>query len=385
MRKLDISHLGPIAGGSVELGDLTLIVGPQATGKSVLLQTLKLLKDHSLTVNTLRRHGFEWKQGGEGNETFLQLFFGEGMGHVWHKDTVVKVDGKSVSLDSISGTNRKSVAESVFYIPAQRVLTLRNGYPLPFVDWKPFDPYVLRSFSDSLSRLMQFVPKNDSDLIFPQVGRLRKAVQEKLDEGIFRGAEVRLKTDWYRMEIILSVNGAELPFMTWSAGQREFIPLLMGLYWLMPTSGGQRKHVEWVIVEEPEMGLHPRAIQSFLLAVFELMARGYKVVISTHSPVVLEAVWALRVLQGRKGFASAMSDLFSMKDSAQTRAVFDVLNGKEFRTFYFKTKGKDGATIEDISALDPFSEADGMADWGGLTGFASRANEVVAKAVSHDF
>ena len=41
-----------------------------------------------------------------------------------------------------------------------------------------------------------------------------------------------------------------------------------------------------------EMGLHPRAIAVVMLMVFELMARGYRVCISTHSPQVLDAVWA---------------------------------------------------------------------------------------------
>ena len=48
------------------------------------------------------------------------------------------------------------------------------------------------------------------------------------------------------------------------------------------------------------MGLHPRAISVVVLMVFELMKRGYRVCLSTHSPQVLEAVWVLRHLKARR-------------------------------------------------------------------------------------
>lgn len=38
-------HVGPITDAEVTFGDLTVLVGPQATGKSVFLQFLKLLVD----------------------------------------------------------------------------------------------------------------------------------------------------------------------------------------------------------------------------------------------------------------------------------------------------------------------------------------------------
>ena len=42
---LRIENLGPIRQAEVAFGDLTVIVGPQATGKSIFLQTLKLVLD----------------------------------------------------------------------------------------------------------------------------------------------------------------------------------------------------------------------------------------------------------------------------------------------------------------------------------------------------
>lgn len=46
MTRLSVQHLAQIDRAQVDFGDLTLLVGPQASGKSVFLQLFKLLKDH---------------------------------------------------------------------------------------------------------------------------------------------------------------------------------------------------------------------------------------------------------------------------------------------------------------------------------------------------
>jgi hypothetical protein len=72
-------------------------------------------------------------------------------------------------------------------------------------------------------------------------------------------------------------------FVRWAAG---FVPLRF--YWLLPpTKVPRRQEVEWVVIEEPEAGLHPNAISAVLLLILDLLARGYRVCLSTHSPHVL--------------------------------------------------------------------------------------------------
>lgn len=45
MERLEVQSFGPIGKVSIEFGDLTLLIGPQASGKSIFLQLLKLLVD----------------------------------------------------------------------------------------------------------------------------------------------------------------------------------------------------------------------------------------------------------------------------------------------------------------------------------------------------
>lgn len=47
-------------------------------------------------------------------------------------------------------------------------------------------------------------------------------------------------------------------------------------------------------IEEPEMGLHPQSISVLLVILFDLLRRGYKVIVSTHSSQVPELVWAIQ-------------------------------------------------------------------------------------------
>ncbi|MCS7036435.1 MAG: ATP-binding protein, partial [Saprospiraceae bacterium] len=146
-----------------------------------------------------------------------------------------------------------------------------------------------------------------------------------------------------------------------------------------PAKISTREKIEWVVIEEPEMGLHPQAIQTVMLLCLELLSRGYRVVITTHSPVFLELAWAIRCIQP-KGQADALFRLFGLtrKDSALKEVFQTCLMEKTFKTYFFR-RNEEGIHIQDISELDPGSDDPAMAHWGGLSEFASRAGEVVAQ------
>jgi hypothetical protein len=172
--------------------------------------------------------------------------------------------------------------------------------------------------------------------------------------------------------------------MTWSAGQKEFMPLLLSFYHLIPSSKASlRENIKWVIIEEPEMGLHPRAIESIMVVFLELIARGYKVIVSTHTPVLLELAWALKYVKEYKGTPDDLFELFSLPKSASLQKVFKtVIQEKSFNTYYFNLE-KDGAVVKDISSLDAGSEDKAVSNWGGLSEFGSKASDIVSKLVAN--
>jgi energy-coupling factor transporter ATP-binding protein EcfA2 len=379
MKKLKITNLGQIKTADISFGDLTLFIGPQATGKSILLQLIKLLLDSGDIVQTIRKNGYDWEAD---TQNFIEFYFGDGMRNLWSNDTEIYADEAMININELLNVNNINQKEQLFFMPSQRVLTIENGWPRLFNKFEVGDPYVVRNFSDHLWLLMQQGLGNKGNPIFPQKGRLKQELRDALDRSIFHGAQVELNTTGMRKRIQINMNGNPLSFMAWSAGQREFMPLLLGLYWLMPASKAAKKsNINWVVIEEPEMGLHPQAILSVILMCLELLHRGYRLLISTHSPVLLEAVWAIRFLQENNCNLKHIYQLFDLNQSPIMTEFFEnILRNKKFFTYYFDQQ-KDGVAVRDISSLDPFDPDTAIANWGGLTSFSSQASEVVSQAI----
>ena len=99
MKHLRLTSLGQIPEADITFGDLTVFVGEQASGKSILLQLVKLILDAGDITQTLKKHGFDWH---EKTEHFLSLYFGEGMEKTWDPTaTKVSVDDEAFELDKV--------------------------------------------------------------------------------------------------------------------------------------------------------------------------------------------------------------------------------------------------------------------------------------------
>ena len=378
MEHIKLTSLGQITEADISFGDLTVFVGEQASGKSILLQLVKLILDAGDITQTLEKHGFDWQKK---VENFLFLYFGEGMQTIWNKEKT------KVIVDKVDFTPRKALSkrkkdENLFLIPAHRVVTLKDGWPRAFTDYATGDPYVVKEFSEQLRLLMEAGLVSGEGAIFPQEGRMNKTLCDLIGKSIFGEAEVKLDRSGLRKRIVLEVEGTQLPFMTWSTGQREFTPLLLGLYWLMPSGRARKKdNVNWVVIEEPEMGLHSKAISALLVVFLELLRRGYKVIVSTHSAQILELVWAIRLIAQSKNAPARLRQLLDLKPNVFSKNLAEtVLNGKIFKTYYFSRQDKT-VNVKDISTLDAEDPDEAVSDWGGLTLFSTKSADVVTEAV----
>ena len=311
----------------------------------------------------------------------MSLYFGEGMQTIWN------IDETKVTVDKVDFTPRKALLKrkknnNLFLIPAHRVVTLKDGWPRAFTDYATSDPYVVKEFSEQLRLLMEAGLGSGERAIFPQEGRMNKTLRDVIGQSIFGDAEIRLDRSGLRKRIVLDVAGSQLPFMVWSTGQREFTPLLLGLYWLMPSGKARKKdNINWVIIEEPEMGLHPQAISALLLIFLELLKRGYKVIVSTHSAQILELVWAIRFIAKSKTAPARLRQLLDLKASAYSNDLTEtILNEKTFKTYYF-SRQESVVSVKDISTLDAEDPDAAVSDWGGLTLFSTKSADVVTEAV----
>lgn len=375
MATLHIENFAHIRRVDVEFGDLTVLVGAQATGKSLALQWLKTALDGKYIVSALRDAGQEVDAS-----ILIDLIFGVGMGKSWRKDeSVVTLDEREIKPTTMAQLGGST--ETVFFIPAHRAMLISDGWAAPFQKLTAETPVVARLFSQNL---FDRFSRRSGDKLFPLDRVLKKPYRELIDAAVFHGGTVGVEKDAHHTKRLKLTHGSsQLPFMTWTAGQREFTPLLLGLYHLLPERKKTKiEAIDWVVIEEPEMGLHPEALRVFMLLVLDLLWRGYRVAISTHSPIVLTAVWMLRRLQEEGATWRSVCDGFGIKPSQQMEPVAKAALKKDLRTYSFAL-GDDGKVFsKDISSLDPNDDDDDVSGWGGLTGFASTFGAAVRDAVN---
>ena len=115
MTTLNIKNLGQIKEANLIFGDLTVLVGPQATGKSIALQLLKLMVDAGQVQDEMSRYGLDWEHK---LPEFLDVYFGEGMRSIWKEgSTSVEWEGKPVDLPQLARRSAPTRKRRSFSFP----------------------------------------------------------------------------------------------------------------------------------------------------------------------------------------------------------------------------------------------------------------------------
>lgn len=375
--KLRIRDFAHIRDANIDFGDLTVLVGPQGAGKSLVLQWLKVAMDGKQIAKALREAGHPTQP----SSILVDLIFGSGMAPSWREgESSVQLNEEEIHLSTIEKIGDGK--EKLFFVPAHRSSLISDGWAAPFQKLNAETPVVARLFSQTLFE--KFSGKNTGTL-FPVSGRLKQEIREAIDSAVFHGGRVGIEQDaQHALRLRLIHENVHLPFMTWTAGQREFTPLLLGLYGLMPSSNlRKRKPTDWVVIEEPEMGLHPQAITAFMLLVLDLLWRGYRVVLSTHSPHILTMLWMMRHLQSYKARWQLVCDAFDISSpKANMGELAQSALTKDYRAYLMEFDEDGRVQSFDISALDPSADDERIAGWGGLTTYSSRFGDAVRRAVN---
>ena len=340
----------------------------------------KLIKDRVAIQKSLENYGFVVNNK---LENLLNRYLGEGLSNMWTEESEFILNGSIYTRECFERLPKGNPADKVFYIPAQRILSIADGRPKYFMEFSENDPFVLRKFSDTLRLLVQN-GLGDSGVLFPLPNRLKSTIKSMYDKAIFHGGRIVFDEKGGQRKIAMDVENMHLPLMTWSAGQKEFMPLLMAFYCLSgpPQPVVNRKQYEYIILEEPEMGLHPLAIQTIILQMIEFIHAGHKVVVSTHSPILLEFVWAYNYLRNvpEDGRVKALREIFDIRITKKDRHGFlNDIYEKNIKTYYFSRNRYGKVEAKDISSLDVYSDDVAINEWGGLTQFSSRINDVVSK------
>lgn len=381
MESFCIQNFGPIESANINFGDLTILVGPQASGKSLFLELLKYVIDKDNILDKLRKYNYIINT--KNPHKILDIYFGDGMHKIIQPNTRISHDNNIIPIDSLAKRNTPK-RETIFYIPAQRILSIADGRPKNFTEFDMSTPYIVRSFSETL-RTYLLGGMGDPNVLFPINRLLKPSIKASFDKNIFHGGQIIMEevAGQKKMKLnIASNDNMSIPFMTWSAGQKEFMPLLIAFYCLSePISSSFRKYYNTVIIEEPEMGLHPQAIQAVLLTIINLLQQGLQVILSTHSTIFLDFAWAFNFIKksSHPNKEQAMYEMFNISRNNDP-TLFQGLFEKQISTFYFsRTAQHNKVQTMDISSLDAGSNNEAISEWGGLTQFSSKAAELVAE------
>jgi hypothetical protein len=373
-QRLSIRNFAQIVEADIDFGDLTVLVGAQGTGKSLALQWLKTALDGRLIVSALRDAG----QDVADPEVLIDLIFGVGMGASWHPDSEVLFNRTKIRPSAIAKLGDGS--ERVFFIPAHRSMLISDGWAAPFQKLTADTPVVARIFSQNLFNRFS---ARGGDALFPLDRVLKKEYRDLIDSAVFSAFD---PGGWSRIDSMLRVKlthgEAQLPFMTWTAGQREFTPLLLGLYHLLPPRKILKQpDINWVVIEEPEMG-YIRRPSAFYCCSLSTCSGAAIASFFRHTRRMWTAIWMLRRLQEHHARWQLVCQAFGVHESHALRKVAEAALKKAYRVHFFEF-GRDGKVRStDISDLDPDSEDEGMAGWGGLTAFSSRFGDAVRTAVN---
>ncbi|WP_395685025.1 AAA family ATPase [Caenimonas koreensis] len=341
MIRLHVENFSCIESADFELGAINILIGPQASGKSVLSKLLfffidiftsqytSVTDDKSFDAFTeeVRSRFAEWFPVSAWGSKKFKIEFVAGDYKVritrvtyvdalndtlrlWTSPLVKAHYQETLSLSRAvkARTERKSAAsyrsfEATWRIRTEAQKRLRSAMSEDFIDNQTFVP-AGRSFFTSLGRA--FVAFDQGRILDPltiRFGRMYSSMQDEirfmLDRKAPSGFEIELaeilggEIEWERdKSFVVCPDGRRIPFSALSSGQQELLPLVVAIGLVTALSSGSRNDPEshLLYIEEPEAHLFPSA-QSILVAGLAGFTKesvpARRLLLTTHSPYVL--------------------------------------------------------------------------------------------------
>jgi|BarGraIncu00431A_1022009.scaffolds.fasta_scaffold19459_1 predicted ATPase len=340
MKTLVVSDFSCIQKATLELSQLTLIIGPQASGKSVLcklayflfdcaqLQQKSIVKKESFErfVSDLKERFIEWfPPSAWGNKRFkIELTAGEYSVLLARKtyggkvsddfrvkfsqefqnqyEALLAIVQNAVQKERSPGVRaiwefdwelRQTIAKSLkqimkkdsvgyqAFVPAGRSFFTSIGKAIAaFEQGRVLDPLILH-----FGRMYTSFREHDFYIGDEKASEtaLRKSIEKSMAQLLGGVIERDGEKDFVRAD-----DGRKIPLSALSSGQQELLPLIAFMPWLY-RAGVDRQ----CYIEEPEAHLFPsaqsRLIESLVVASSSTTV-GAGLVLTTHSPYVLTKV-----------------------------------------------------------------------------------------------
>ena len=283
MEKLSIRNFGPIEKADIDLKRITVLIGPQGSGKSTIAKIIGAYGDYTKLLKK------DWLA-----DVFIEKLKEDyGLNSYFGRGTKISLKNANGEFDidnsaAVTMVNEEDVPygykipESI-YIPAERVLIpLITENSFLFIREKISMPKYITDFGILFQNARKNIKEHTIDFL--------DGVTYSYDDNIDK---VKLK------------NGKVITLSESSNGIQTTLPLLIAVRYLSERAGAKKgKNISFSI-EEPELSLFPSTQNELLKFILQLiLPLDYHLVITTHSPYTLTAlnnlIYAFQVGESKK-------------------------------------------------------------------------------------
>ncbi len=376
---LKISGLGPIKNIKIEVKPLTILVGPQASGKSLVAQVLYFFR--TLRSELARRYtpdmdsAKSWQN--EVVRKILDELRGEPFGYFANKtarisyENAKKGNNWSVSINSsnrrvtVNPDLKKDMAqwvdlwnndsdklfyetpEETVFIPTERTLLTKFFESEPSILFSKYQPLAFRRFADRLAGAQRHnkyrlkLKKKSPEKIHPRFEHILKAQRRALKGDAYipeTGPQV------WKFRIYPGGKEKILPLAILASGQMEAWP-----FFAVAASYGVFKNLKMsFIFEEPETHLHPAAQRIIMETITFLVHWTHPFFMTTHSPYIIYTVNNL------------MQTHISYSGKVPEEKAF--LNPKDVAAYRLTSDGEAASIVDKETGLMASEEVDATAN-----------------------
>jgi len=302
--RLYLKNIGMIKEADVKLDGLTVIAGENDTGKSTVGKSLFALLKANLFVNNDKFHKKTLK---DRLEWIFEKISKKGLLKqnsliIFKKDKEIKADFERNEFVSYK-FSKKEFIEAIFI-------------ETPFI----FNIYETLRGVNSANSILEFeIPYNYLwwDLFiklshkakyFNNNEELIKKI-ENIINGNFKKIEEMGKDKW------VFVRENEIEIENVAMGIKQFGILYALLY------NGYVNHDRILVIDEPEVHLHPKWQVEYAKILVELVKRDVKVLVTSHSPYMIEALYLLAKKEDVKSNFYFAEDGYVKEDNTMERSI----------------------------------------------------------------
>ena len=325
----------------IPMGPLVVLVGPNASGKSSIIESLTLLKaitNQTGIVEALKRFG-GYESAVWGGETDRNIAIAATGSNAYYKLEMAYEEGRPVINSEVfsgsgvfdyferHGGNMTHDEELLFLDPGQSTLAhspkLEGLWPSAFGSWAfhQFYPsgmrdaqkiekqYLLNRTGDNLSTVLHTL-FSDRDPAFEEIEEFLKGIVPTVERLL---SPIQGQAETYAA---ISEKGVPNEIATWAMSYGTLFGLALGTALISP------KPASLIAVEAPDTELHPYLMEDVAEALLAASERS-QVIITTHSPYLLDRLPAESVIVVEK--QNGMTQCRPIGSSKELKAVIEML------------------------------------------------------------